>query len=217
MPRESSSPTLSSTKPGKSLNPFLGETSCSLFYIITSKSLGKPIQQIGQIPRIPYCCNNNDHVLSIEKKGKIRTGQRTVQWASAIMHKLGQKWRKHDQARTWCTGRKTKDGDEQNATEIKSCNHAHAPHNLTHKHSKTNSTTHDHHEQNLKRALSPFKPYHTTTTAKLEDNQATIKSRTKYHESNKESRNRSIWKLRLSLYELETQSGARLHLKARGT
>ena len=134
MPGESSSPTPSSTKPGKSSNPFFGETYCSLFYIITSKFLRKPIQQIGQIPRIPYCCSNNDHVLSIKRKGKIRIGQRTMQQASAIMeHKLGQKLRKCVQAKTWCTGRMTKDGDEQNATGIKPRNHAHASHDLTHK------------------------------------------------------------------------------------
>ena len=217
-PEESSSPTPSLTKPDKSSNPFFGETCCSLFYIITSKSLWKPIQQIGQIPRIPYCCTNNDHAISIERKGKIRTYQRTVQRASAIMeHKLGQKWRKRVQARTWCNGRETKDGDEQNATGIKPCNHAHAPHDLTHKRGKTSSTIHDHHKQNLKRAVSPFKPCRKATMAKLEYSQATITSRTKYHENNEERRSRIIWKLMMSLHELEVQGGVKLHLKARET
>ena len=181
MLRESSSPTPNSTKLGKSSNPFFSEASCSLFYKISSKSLGKPIQQVGQKPRISYSCNNDDHALSIGKKEKIRTGQRMVQRANAIMeHKLGQKWRKHVHVRTWCIGRETKDGNKQNAIEIKSCNYAHALHDLTNKRGKTSSTTHDHHDQNLKREVSPSKPCHTTTMAKLEDNQAASKSRTKY-------------------------------------
>ena len=204
MPEENSSPTLSSTKPSKSLNPFFGETCCSLFYIINSKSFPKSIQQKGKIPRIPYYYTNNDHVLSLESKEKIRRGQRTVQRESVIMeHKLGQKWRKCIQTRTWCTGRETKDGDKQNAIGIKPCNHAHVPCNLIHKCSKTRSTIHDHHEQNLKRAVSFFKPCCKATMAKLEVSQTTIMPRTKYYKNNKRRDGRIIWKLLLPLCEPE--------------
>ena len=164
----------------------------------------RPFFSVKHVPRILYCYTNNNHVLSLERKGKIRIGQRTVQRASAIMeHKLGQIWRKRVQARTWCIGRETKDGDEQNATGIKPCNHADVPHDLTHKHGKTSSTIHDRYKKNLKRAVLPFKPYRKATTVKLEVSQATITSRTKYHKNNKRRRGRITWKLMLPLHEPE--------------
>ena len=79
VPKESSSPTLNSTKPGKSSNPLFNEASCLLSYKTFSKFLRKSLQLVGQKLRIPYYCNNNDHALSTRKEGKIRTGQKKVQ------------------------------------------------------------------------------------------------------------------------------------------
>ena len=79
VPKESSSATPNSTKPGKSSNPLFNEANCLLPYKTFSKFLGKSFQLVGQKLRIPYYCNNNDHVLSTRKKGKIRTGQKKVQ------------------------------------------------------------------------------------------------------------------------------------------
>ena len=195
MPKESSSPTPNLTKPGKSSNPLLNEASCLLFYKTSSKFLGKSFQQVGQKLRIPYYCNNNDHALSTRKKGKIKTGQKKVQRANAIMKQnRRQKWGKCVQARIGCNGRETKDGEEQNAAENEPCNHAHALHNLSNKRGKTNFITHDHHDQSLKREGSPPEPCHTTTVAKLEDSQAVSKSGTKHQEGNELSWSRSIWR-----------------------
>ena len=134
-------------------------------------------------------------MLSTRKKGKIRTGQKKVQRANAIMKQnRRQKWGKRVQARTGCNGKETKDGEEENAAANKPCNQDHAPHDPTNKRGKTNLITHDHHDQSLKREGSPPEPCHTTTGAKLEGSQAVNKSGTKHQVGNKLSWSRSIWR-----------------------
>ena len=216
MPKESSSATPNSTKPGKSSNPPFNEASCLQPYKTFSKFFGKSFQLVGQKLRIFYYCNNNDHVLSTRKKGKIRTGQKKVQRANAIIKQnRRQNWGKRVQARTRCNGKETKDGEEENAAANEPCNQDHALHDPTNKRGKTNLITHDHHDQNLKREGSPPEPCHTTTEAKLEGSQAANKSGTKHQVGNELSWSRSIWRTTRPQHKLVFQNVAKSHLKAR--
>ena len=124
-------------------------------------------------------------------------------------------WGKRVQARTWCNGKETKYGEEENAAANEPCNQDHAPHDPTNKRGKTNLITHDHHDQNLKREGSPPEPCHTTTEAKLEGSQAVNKLGTKHQVGNELSWSRSIWRTTRPQYKLVFQSVAKSHLKAR--